>query len=200
MAACLITISGTSGLIQINYTISSTPYTIETAAPGSFYIEDTAVDVTYTTVTGDLTATSGCLSITNLPANCYNVFWKGISTDNYKIVEIILGSEVITIPDTNFPLSNKDFIANVNDLDNNKVKVVGYKSVFAPPSIQNIEYYYILKILGPDEPVLKIRNADDTGYIYVYGTSTSCTIPVDYESIVPCYSSTITTTTTTSAP
>jgi len=196
MAACLITIGGTSGIIQINYTISSVQYTIETISPGSFYIEDTAVDVTYTTITGDLTASSGCLTVTNLPVNCYEVFWKGLSADNYKISEIILGSEIITIPDTNFPLSSRDFIENVNSLNDNRIKIVGYKTVFSPPSIQNIEYYYIFKILGSNEPVLKIKNTDDTNYIYVYGTSTSCTIPVGYEEIDPCYSATITTTTT----
>ena len=190
MAACLITVSGTSGVIRINYTISGTPYTIETSI-GSFYIDDTATNVTYTTLSGDLIATdAGCLTpaIAELPANCYRVFWKGISTDNYKIIEIILGAEIITIPDTNFPLSSSSFIGNVNNLGNDNVKVIGYKFNFLPTSIQNVEYYYILKVLGPDAPILKIRNADDTGYIYIYGElQTDCLPQAGYVIIDPCY-------------
>ena len=197
MAACLISVTGTSGIIRINYTISAVDYTIETSI-GSFYIDDTATGVTYTTLTGDLIASSGCLTITNEPLNCYLLFWKGITSPGYKANAIILGSTTITIPDTNFPLGGSTLITSINDANVDAVKVTGYKIVTDPvesddPSFN--EYYYILSVIGTDVPILRVRNADNTGYIYIHGESTSCTIPPGYIPIEPCYS-TITTTTT----
>jgi len=192
MAACLITVSGTSGVIRINYTISGTPYTIETSI-GSFYIEDTATSVTYTTLSGDLTASSGCLTITELPASCYILFWKGIASNNYKTSALILGSETITVSEINFPITGKSFVSMVNDLGDDRIKVIGYKISYSGnnniPEF-NSEQSYILKVLGTDFPILKVRNADDTGYIYIYGElQADCLPQAGYTIVDPCYNS-----------
>lgn len=196
MAACKITVTGTSGIIRIDYTVSGTPYSIETSI-GEFYIEDTATDVTYTTLSGDLIATDdSCLGtpIAELPANCYLILWKNLQATNYKIDAIVLGSEIITIPDTTFPESFSLLADAVNNLNDSRVKVTGYKMEYVSFGVSN--NYYIFKVLGTNAPILRIKNTDETGYIYIYGESTSCTLPSGYRAVEPCYSTTLTTTTT----
>ena len=191
MAACLITVTGTSGVIRINYTISAIPYSIETSI-GSFYIDDTATDVTYTTLSGDLIATdSGCLTpaIADLPANCYEILWKDIRSSGYIAEAILLGMDEITITDTNFP--DGEVGLSINNADDDRVKVIGYKTEqTSPDSIWEYNYYYILKVLGSEIPILRVRNADDSGYIYIYGVlQADCLPKPGYNIIDPCYSS-----------
>ena len=191
MAACLITVTGTSGVIRINYTISGIPYSIETSI-GSFYIDDTATDVTYTTLSGDLIAAdSGCLTpaIADLPASCYEILWKDIVASGYVAEAILLGVDEITILDTEFPDGN--LIDPINNADDDRVKVIGYKDELSnSTSIWEYNYYYILKVLGAEIPILRVRNADDSGYIYIHGVlQADCLPKPDYDIIDPCYSS-----------
>lgn len=196
MAACLITISGTSGLLRLDYKISSIPYSIETGV-GTLYIEDTATDVTYTTLSGDLVASSGCLTITEIPLNCYSIFWEELIAHDYAIESIILGNETISISEVSFSNAGVYLANSINDLDDNRIKVIGYKKEYNYINdVQYVQYYYVFKVFGIDTPILKIRNADSTNYIYIYGIlSGSCSLPSGYTPIEPCYS-TITTTTT----
>jgi hypothetical protein len=183
MAACLITISGTSGVIRINYTISGTPYTIETSI-GEFYIEDTATDVTYTTLSGDLIAASLCLTITEVAASCYKLLWKNITTPKYIAEAIVLGASVITIEDTIFP--NYNLTTSVNNAADDRVKIIGYKTERTTSDEQN--FYYIFKVLGANIPMLRVRNADDSGYIYIHGELQADCLPIEGYTIVdPCY-------------
>ena len=195
MAACLISVNGTSGVIRINYTINGIPYTIKTST-GNFYIEDTATDVTYTTLTGDLTASSECFTITELFFNCYKINWTGLTTPDYKINEILLGSYSAILPNISFPNSGFSLIDSINNLGIDSIKIVGYKidTPLWTDSI-NYNYNYIFKVVGNDVPIIKIKNADTSGYIYIHGVPASCTLPIDYTPIEPYYSK-ITTTTT----
>lgn len=194
MAACLISITGTSGTIRLNYIIGSTPYTIETSK-GTLYIEDTATSVTYTRLEGDLVASSSCLTVTSLPANCYTIKWNNINASGYVINAVILGATTISIPSTNFPNSALDLVSAINDLYNDKVKVVGHKIINStvPYSYDNS---YIFKVLGTDIPILRLYNATTTTYLYIHGVASSCTIS-GYEQVVPCYTAPIPMTTTT---
>ena len=150
MAACLITVTGTSGVIRINYTISGTPYTIETSI-GSFYIDDTATDVTYTTLSGDLIATdSGCLTpaISELPANCYLISWDFVGTEYNTANAIFLGygpGGEITIPDTSFPNSNYSLVDAINNLGDDSIKVIGFKTDISYQTFNTIYSSYILR-------------------------------------------------------
>lgn len=204
MAACLVTISGTSGLLKLNYTLSSVAYSIETGV-GTLYIESTATGVTYTTLSGNVTAASLCLTITAAPSVCNLLMWKGLNTNpnGYVADAIILGSETTLIAETVWPNSATGLIDAINNLSYDKVKVIGYNSstTVNSNSTTNFYYNYILRTLGTDVPMLRVRNADSTGYIYIPSTLlASCAIPSDYELVTPCYSQTPITTTTTITP
>lgn len=196
MAACLITVSGTSGIIRINYTLSGIPYYIDTSI-GSFYIDDTSTDVTYTTLTGDLIAAdSGCLtpSIVELPANYYEISWLNVIDSGYNTIDkLFLGYEgegEITLSDITFPNSKKYLGQSINQAGDNRVKTVAYKSIISEDS-STVGYSYILKVLGTERPDIRVRNLDDTSYIYIHGVSTSSTIPSGYTLLSECYSQNI---------
>lgn len=178
MSACLITISGTSGEVSINYKISTTAYNIVTGI-GTLYIESTATDVTYTTLFGDAVASSLCLTITSLAYACYRIHWKGIKADSYNFNAVLLGSDILTISDTPFPNTTLNLAQAINSLEDDRVKVTKYKfdSAF-PTTIDPLAttYNFILRIIGVDIPILRIRNADNTGYIYLHGEIVSCSI------------------------
>jgi len=196
MAACLVTISGTSGLLKLNYTISSVAYSIETGI-GTLYIESTATGVTYTTLSGNVTAASGCLTITALPATCNLLMWKGITAPGYIADAIVVGTETNIITNVNWPYTGLALVDAINNLAYDKVKVIGYKNNYSSTD----DSYYILRVLGTDIPQLRVRNADSTGYIYIHAALlASCTLPSDYIPITPCYSTLPTTTTTTATP
>lgn len=185
MAACLITIGGTSGILELNYKISGVPHSIQTSV-GTLYIEDTATDVTYTKLSGDVTASSGCLTITSLPVNYYKIGWKGVTGYNYNANAVELGSTVYTIPDTAFPLSYTNLATSVNGLDISNIKVVAYKTTHTSiSSLQESEFAYIFRIVGTDIPRLRVKNADNTWKIYVIG-ETSTALPTGYTAIDVC--------------
>lgn len=194
MGACLISITGTSGTIRLNYTLSGTPYVIETSK-GSLYIESTATSVTYTTLEGDLVASSSCLTVTNLPSSCYTISWNNINTNGYVINAIILGATTISIPSISFPNSTFELVSAINNLYNDKVKVVGHKFVTEAGTYQ-YNNSYIFKVLGADIPILRLYNSTTNTYLYIYGVASSCTIS-EYTQVVPCYTAPIPMTTTT---
>lgn len=182
MAACLITISGTSGQVTLKYKIAAIPKSLTTGI-GSIYIEDTATEVTYTTISGDATAASLCLTITNLPYVCYNMAWTGLKNTGYKIDRVILGGTSLVIADTNFPRSDESIISAINALNNDNVKITKYlitnRSAIYTGNEDQVIYSYIIRILGSDIPQFRVKNSTNTGYIYIHGVSSTCT-PVGY--------------------
>lgn len=198
MAACLITVSGTEGLIRLDYKIGVDSYYVETSI-GTFYIEDTATDVTYTTLVGDLIASSGCLTVTELPAVCYKIEWSKLAMIDYHVSQIEIGSNTYSISGVTFPKTDM-FGSVINDLNVNEVKCVGYK-ILNPTSVNNNQYNtlsystyyngsYILKVLGTDIPVIKIADATNSNFIYIKGVEYICEniITDGYQTITPCYS------------
>ncbi len=177
MAACLITVSGTSGEVEVKYNIGITPYSV-IAGVGTFYIEDTATDVTYTTLYGDASADSICLIVTNTPFICYKFFWKGVQSPGYKFDAVLLGAEIIPITEVAFPYTNVNLAAAINNLNDNRIKVVQYKVTVAFDSSEPSAgtYEYIVKSTEAEPPQLRIQNADDTGYIYLHAESSTCTM------------------------
>lgn len=197
MAACLITISGTNGLLRLDYKIGLDSYSINTSI-GTLYIEDTATDVTYTILKGDLIASSGCLTIIELPLICYNIHWNEITLNNWKVDEIIIGINSYVIENISFPNSEIYLCKAINNLNIDSIKALGYESIYES-STNTYAYNYILSILGSDIPQLKITNADSTMSMYIVGTILgTCDIPLGYREIEVCYNGFAITTTTTS--
>lgn len=75
MAACLLTFGGTSGTVRINYTLSGHINVLYSTFDDVVYIDDSATSITYETLTGDATVTSGCVTITPITKSYYLYLW-----------------------------------------------------------------------------------------------------------------------------
>ena len=118
-----------------------------------------------------------------------------ITTSGYVADAIIIGTTVIPITNTAWPSSRSMLIDSINNASSDAIKVIGYKNN------STTSYSYILRSIGSNVPQLRVRNADNTGFIYIPAAGmASCTVPSDYQYIVPCYGTLPTTTTTTAAP
>ena len=172
MALGLITVTGTTGKVQIYYKIGVVNYTI-TAGPGTLGIEDTAVDVKYTQLSGNAVATSAIFIITNSPFNYYLVSWTGIKTNNYKIISATIGDVLYTIPQIDFPSAGSNFLEVVNSLNVDTFKGTDFKITMPSDSIDPmlIDYKFIFKVAGPSLLEWKIKNGTNTSFIYLKGVS-----------------------------
>lgn len=200
MAACLISVTGTDGLLRLDYKIGAIPYSLETSK-GSFYIEDTATDVTYTTLTGDVIASSLCLTITELPATCSVIGWQNINLQNLVIDAVILGTTTYTFSDISLINAGITLADTINSLNINDIKVIGYlpynENISSPSGtiVTNIGWSYLFKTTGSDLPSIRIRETISDLYLYINGIEQFCSIIEGYQSVNPCYSLTTTTTT-----
>lgn len=185
MAACLITITGTSGEVRIDYLDGIISKHV-TSGIGTMYLEDTYTNVTYTTISGDAIASSLCFTITALPYNYYMLSWRGICSEGYTIVKAILGIVEYTIPDTEFPISKENLIMNINNASIPEFKIVGYKYNYnGIMPISNIRISYIVRTLGTEIPYLKVRDLTNETSLYIKGTS-SIELPVGFTAIEVC--------------
>jgi hypothetical protein len=185
MAAALISITGTSGKVSLNY-IQSAVAKSAILDIGTLFLDDAAVtNVTYTTISGDAIASSLVFTITNLPYQYYKLEWKGLKSEGYKIKNVLLGVDTFNIPEVTFPESGIAFINSVNDLNNDNLKITDYKftTLNLPLAFANVSF--IFRILGNDVPELEIRNIDDTGFIYVKGVPTAYPV-VGYTTVSLC--------------
>ena len=187
MAACLITISGTAGEVRIDYIESLIPKYI-VAGIGTIYLESTITNVTYTNLSGNAIASSLCLTITNLSTTCFNMFWK-IKDIGYKIDALIFNNVIIPITEVNFPYSSTNIISKINNLNDNRFKIVKYLITDSNAKYlgdaSTTSYSYILKIQGNIIPQFRVRNIDNTGYIYIHGFTSSC-VPAGYIDVNIC--------------
>ena len=191
MAACLITISGTSGSVVLNYTLNVNKES-QTASIGDvIYIDSTATAVTYTTVNGDAIASSGCLTVTALPFACHEVSWETndilVRTPpiTFKFDAVLLDDEVLTLPTTsNYDRYSLDTLAsNINNIGDDRIKAVAGKGVDS--NRNTINFYLILQVKGTMIPWLRIKN-EDTGlpraaeYLYLKGVTAADCSPSGY--------------------
>ena len=188
MAACLITVSGTIGTVRIDYIESLIPKNIIVGI-GTIYLESTITNVTYTNLSGDAIASSLCLTVTNLPTTCFNMFWK-IKDINYKIDALIFNNVIIPIAEVNFPYSDLAIINQINNLNDSRFKITKYlisnlNAIYNNDPSITISHSYILQIQGTTIPQFRVKNTNNTGYIYIHGVSSSCT-PVGYIDVNIC--------------
>lgn len=186
MAACLITISGTTGEVVIKYKIGGTDYTVR-ANIGTLYIEDTATDVTYTTISGDAIASSGCLTVTALPFTCYEVVYGGLTAINHQFDKVEYNNKTYTLTDgISFPNNVYNFIDEVNDLGVDDLKITHYKVEATTMDIYSpVIYSIIFRMIGAFPPTLTILNNDTNSELLIVGKPTSCS-PVGYTAVNVC--------------
>ena len=174
MAACLITLAGTSGEITIRYTQDSVVNTINTeygVAP--IYIDDSATDVTYTTVSGDVTASSGCLTVTELPIEYWTITYdrlkKNYTTYDARFDAVLIDTTVKALSPT---ITDKftgyqALIAAVDTtLDDYTIKIVGYKIDAAGGSTNYYNISLLFRVIGGGTPWLRINsNYNNKSYL-----------------------------------
>ena len=103
MAACSVTTGGTNGTLRIDYDLAGDHNVLFSTYGDVIWIDDTATNVTYTTLTGDVTASSGCLTITALPKICYLVEqyrWSGDATEitynaTFDVIDNVSDADVL---------------------------------------------------------------------------------------------------------
>ncbi len=184
MAACLITIAGT-GTLKLDYDLGS-DHNIQYTTPGDIvYIDDTATNVTYTTLTGTATASSGCLTITALPINYYTITYDRLDNDtstyNSKFDALLLDTTVIALTPnvSDKSVSFLDIIIAINTtLANNNIKIVAYSISSAGSSANYNNISFVFRILGTEIPSLRLKS-NFSNYSYIKGT-TSIALPDGY--------------------
>ena len=181
MALCLITISGTSGSLELVYTISGNENHTYIGSPGTIGIDDTATSVQSITHTGDLTASSLCLTVTNVSPVCKEFIWEKIS-EIYTARGIQFGSSFMTFS------SNFDLIENVkgiaqaiNSLDDYRIKAIAIKSSITTDSQRGnvVNSINNLKVkVYSDETLIYLvfKSEDDLSTIYVPLTDSTCSL------------------------
>lgn len=176
MATCLISITGTSGKARVDYKIGSNSYSI-TSTIGGFYLEDTATDITYSTIEGDAVASSLCFTITELDYTCYTILWKKIIANGYKFDAVILGDQIIPITEVIFNSSPELLTNSINSSGDERVKIVDYTiSTTNPLDSASSTYTYVFSVLSNNIPILRAKNSDSTGFIYFHGEPSPCTL------------------------
>lgn len=196
MASCLITIGGTSGEVLIKYKLGGVDQSMISTFGKSIYINDAATNITYTTLSGNATASSLCVTITELPYICYDLSWetydilKRNPPFSLKFDAILLDEEVISIPETTvdrYAIGN--LVDNINGVDE-RVKLIAGKPLESNRYTTN--FYLLIRVAGSEIPSLRIKNTDvtlgrDPHYMYIKGTVASdCTPDSGYEEYTIC--------------
>ena len=202
MATCLITVGGTYGEVLFNYLDSGSVARSIVSGPGEFYLDDDGSDYTYSVLYGDVTVSSGCITLTNVSLKCYLIYWQDIYPyqllKEFNVQSIVVGNTEYSLYEELQKVSNGlsgVAIGNIANAINN----LGYPLITAPAYKQS--YYLIVRTLDGTIPYLKLSQKTTFYNIYLKGTETTDCIPTDYTpvNIWPVIPAT-TTTTTTAAP
>lgn len=197
MAACLITVGGTSGKVRIKYKISGNDKEVESTFGNNVYIEDTATDVTYTVLSGNAVASSSCADIEELPLKYYLLNWQyllAFPPMGQMFDAVILGTEVLPISPCPFPVDRERLAENINALEDPRIKVIAYKTTIGSTKV---DYKNLVEVLGSDVPMVRLKSSDGTTYLYLLAVETDDPQPVGYVEINTCEATPTTSTTTT---
>lgn len=189
MATCLITVAGTSGSVLINYIDAGSVPRSLVAGVGPFYLNDTGTSYTWSKVSGDATASSLCVTLTEVVTKCYIVSWE-LPLD-YKLPayatsfdSIILGDTTYNLNDVAFPYDRNFAIAtSINSLGLESIKATAFKKVSTSSKVQ---FFLIIKVLGTEIPYIKVKNPDGDMFIYLKGVYTANCLPAGYTAIDVC--------------
>ena len=196
MASCAITIGGTSGSVVINYLLGAVAHTMTGSFGETIYINDTATAITYTNVSGDATASSVCVTITNLPTTCYIFDWSintvvvgcdGFSyvpASDYTFDAVLLDSTVVPLTSTSYSEVSSTVLAQaINDLNDSRVEAVATK---VTSGTGTREMYLIVKVTGTYVPQIRVNATIGNHKLYLKGTVTVDCIPNGYTAFTNC--------------
>lgn len=189
MAECLITTSGTSGTFRLDFKVGSNSNTLFSNYDDEIYITDTATDVTYTRLSGDVTVSSGCVTITALPLNCYKLSWERLKGDNSTYISYF---DRISVGSTNYdfdtPIDDKAAfaaqVANaINALNDPAIKATALKTTLLGSGYIQIDL--IVRVMGSTAPELRIKSPNND-YSYIKGSSSADCVPTGYSPTLFC--------------
>ena len=189
MAECLVTTGGTSGTFRLDFKVDGNNNTLFSNYGDEIYITDTATDVTYTRLSGDVTVTSGCVTVTALPRNCYKLSWERQKGDTSTYIsyfdKLIVGS---TEYDIDPLVEDKSFayaqlVNIINALNDPAVKATAMKITDLTNS--RIQIDIIIRIMGADIPELRIKSPNND-YSYIKGTVSADCVPTGYTGVLFC--------------
>lgn len=189
MAACSVTTGGTNGTFRLDFDLGADHNVLFSTFGDVIWIDDTATNVTYTTLTGDVTATSGCVTITELPQICYTLTydrWSGdteLITYNSEFDAFLLDNTVYAFT-TNYTddITNSAFLPyEINTvLDNDNFKIVAAKIENVDTNYMNISF--IIRVYGSEIPSLRL--VSPYGNIsYIKGIVSASCLPTGYSPI-----------------
>ncbi len=186
---CKINVIGTSGTVKITYTIGTTINYVVAEVGDPVYIAKESTNVSFTTLSGNATATSTCLSLTNLPAACYLISWESFGLtqeDNLDMVfdRAILGSTLIPITSTPYYHEEAsrllgDWIQALND---SRMIPTAWRVVDSTRGTKH--FYLIVKITSAEQFAVRITNPAGAHQLRIIGTLSAC-LPTGYTAYVP---------------
>lgn len=188
MAACLVTIGGTSGSVELRWMQGSNPNSMVVHFGDTPYITDTATDVTYTTLTGDATASSGCLTITELESNCYLIAYEenmhNCGDLTKKIDNLNIGTDIpLDVPILGETGNTFWYIIEaVNTLELPDVKFVAYNGEFSTTD-ESLLTELILRVYGTNVPEFRIVSGNGA-YSYIKGETAASCLPAGFIEII----------------
>lgn len=186
MASCQINITGASGTVVIRYVIAGTANTITADLGDAIYISDTATAITYTNLSGDAIAASGCVTITELVSTCYLFEWQtdriGCATGDI-FDAIILGVTTSTITNVSKSASYSSVATSLETLADPLITPYAGKVEMGTNS--TAKNSLIITILGTDVPTLRINNPMTSFKTYLIGTTITC-LPIGYTLLDAC--------------
>ena len=188
MAACSVTTGGTNGTFRLDFDLGADHNVLYSTFGDVIWIDDTATNVTYTTLTGDVTATSGCVTVTALPEICYLLEydrWSGTTPEDY-----VSQFDAIYLDNTEYAfttplddtLQQASFISNEV---NNVIAIEAVKIVAGKLTIVDTNYVtisFIIKVLGSEIPSFRLLSPYGN-YSYIKGTVSSSCLPTGFTEI-----------------
>ncbi len=190
MASCLVTTGGTNGTFRLEYDLGATHVTSYYNYGDPIYIDNSATNITYTTLTGDVTATSGCVTITALAQTCYLLRYDRPMSENAdyipEIDAIVLDTTVHSFasPGSDQVSGLPTLIYNINTgLSDDNIKVMSYYSSVLPDNY--IQVSLVVKIIGSEIPSLRIKSPNNN-YSYIIGTVSADCVPSGYYDLGIC--------------
>lgn len=185
MASCAITIGGSSGEVRIDFTLEAQRHSMNGFPDETLYINDDSTDITYTTLSGNATAISGCITITERNYINYIFSWEtfGVET-GYKLADVIVDDDTISL-NTNYKTTMWITVANaITAMEDERFMVTAGKQV-SNASRNSISHYIVVKVLGTDVPQIVVENTTPEHSFILTGVEEDDEVPSGYTAYTP---------------